>query len=180
MAWTAPFTAVSGSVFTAAQFNLSVRDNLNETAPAKATTSGTMIVGAGSNAIAERFPTENFLVTSDSTSSTALGDLSGSNGPAVTVDTGTKAVVIVSCDLANSTTGQAARASYEVSGATSVTASDAWALRSMAQATTNNCQMSMASLQTGLTVGSNTFTMKYRTSGGTATFANRRILVIPL
>ena len=31
-------TAVSGSVYTAAQFNTFVRDNLNETAPAKATT----------------------------------------------------------------------------------------------------------------------------------------------
>ena len=34
MAWTAPMTAVSGSVLTAAQWNTNVRDNLLETAPA--------------------------------------------------------------------------------------------------------------------------------------------------
>src|SRR5690606_12967068 len=44
MAWSAPMTAVSGSVFTAAQFNQFVRDNLNETAPARATTAGAHFV----------------------------------------------------------------------------------------------------------------------------------------
>jgi len=33
---------------------------------------------------------------------------------------------------------------------------------------------------TGLTPGTYTFTAKYRTTGGTATFANRNIIVQPL
>lgn len=173
-------TAVSGSVFTAAQFNLSVRDNLNETAPAKATTSGSLFVGAGANAIAERIPAETLTSGSDSTTSTSYGDLSASSGPAVTATTGSKALVIITSDLTCTTTGQSARASYDVSGATTVAAGDAWAIRNLAQAVTNNLQMSAVSLQTGLTSGSNTFTMRYRTSGGTSTFANRRILVLPL
>ena len=36
MTWTAPMTAVAGAVYTAAQWNTSIRDNLNETAVAKA------------------------------------------------------------------------------------------------------------------------------------------------
>ncbi len=35
-------------------------------------------------------------------------------------------------------------------------------------------------LVTGLTAGSNTFTQQYKVNGGTGTFANRRLLVIPL
>ncbi len=33
---------------------------------------------------------------------------------------------------------------------------------------------------TGLTAGSNTFTAKYRVTGGTGTYLNRTIIVIPL
>ena len=55
MAWSAPMTAVANTVFTAAQFNQHVRDNLNETAPAKATASGGYFVATGVNAIAQRF-----------------------------------------------------------------------------------------------------------------------------
>lgn len=51
MAWTTPLTAVSGSILTAAQWNASVRDNLNETAPAKATTADRMFVTTGPNAL---------------------------------------------------------------------------------------------------------------------------------
>jgi hypothetical protein len=181
MTWTAPMTAVSGSVFTAAQFNTHVRDNLNETAVAKASLSGTLFVGAGLNALVERIPTEAFSSTSDTTTGTAYGDLSASSGPSVVVDTGSKAIVVVSADLTCGTTGQSARTSYEVSGASTVAANDQWAVRNLAQAVTNNLQNSMVSMQTALTPGSNTFTMKYRTSGAsTSTFANRRILVIPL
>ena len=54
MAWSAPMTAVSGSVLTAAQFNTYVRDNLNETAPAKATAAGQIFVSTAANAIAAR------------------------------------------------------------------------------------------------------------------------------
>ena len=54
MAWTAPMTAVANAVFTAAQFNTHVRDNLLETAPAKATTTGGYFVATGTNTIVQR------------------------------------------------------------------------------------------------------------------------------
>ena len=85
-------TAVSNTVFTAAQFNTHVRDNLNETAPAKATTAGTMFIASGANSIVERVPSTAAVTTSESTGGTGYGNLA-TPGPAVTVTTGTKAIV---------------------------------------------------------------------------------------
>lgn len=47
-------TAVSGAAFTAAQFNTHVRDNLLETAPAKATTANGLFVATGLHSIEEQ------------------------------------------------------------------------------------------------------------------------------
>lgn len=51
MAWTAPRTWVTGEIVTAAYLNSNVRDNLLETAPAKATAAGDIFVATASNAI---------------------------------------------------------------------------------------------------------------------------------
>jgi hypothetical protein len=45
---------------------------------------------------------------------------------------------------------------------------------------TSLSQASAVFLVTGLSAGAHTFTAKYRVSGGTGTFVNRRIAVIPL
>lgn len=178
MAWTAPMTAVSGSVFTAAQFNQSIRDNLAETAPAKAATPGAHFAVSATNQIAERVPAEAFNATSDTTTSTAFGALAASSGPSVTVNTGIQAFVVITADLVCDTNGQSARVAYDTSGATTLASSDTRALRNLRESATNNGQFSGVFL-TPLTPGSNTFTMTYRTSAGTSTFANRRISVIP-
>lgn len=180
MSWTAPMTAVAGSVFTAAQFNTFLRDNLAETAPAKAITPGSLIAVSDTNQVAERTPTETFLATSDTTTSTSFGNLSATTGPSVTVVTGPQAFVIVTCDLVCDTNGQSARATFQVSGASTVAAADTMALRNIRESVANNALFSGVFL-VPLTPGSNTFTMQYRTSGtSTSTFANRRISVIPL
>ena len=41
-------------------------------------------------------------------------------------------------------------------------------------------QASKSTLLTGLTPGTNTFTLQYKTEGGSVDFANREIFVIPL
>ena len=51
MAWTTPRTWTTGEIVTAAYMNTHIRDNLLETAPAKVTTTGDLIVGNGSNAL---------------------------------------------------------------------------------------------------------------------------------
>jgi hypothetical protein len=113
--------------------------------------------------------------TSESTTSTSYTDLTTA-GPAVTITTGTKALVIVSARL-EVNTGASSYASYAVSGATTIAASDNVAV----EAGTITTGMSRASRLTTLTAGSNTFTMKYRTSPTrTGTFESREIIVIDL
>lgn len=174
MAWTAPMTAVENAVWTSSQWNTHVRDNLLETQPAKATAASRYIVTNGTNSVAERVPATASVTTSQTTTSASYTALATS-GPAVTVTTGTKALVLTYC-LFDSNNANSVFASHAVSGATSISSSDNWAVRS------NDTTLLTAvavKLQT-LTAGSNTFTMQYRTnSGATGTYANRRITVLP-
>jgi hypothetical protein len=169
-------TAVSNSVFTAAQFNQHVRDNLNETAPAKATQAGSHFVGTSLNAIAERISDEDIVATSQSTASTSYTDLA-TVGPSVTVTTGPWALVSIYNANLHSTGGASALMSYAVSGATTIAASDNM---SIGTATTVGSRAGATFLITTLTPGSNTFTCKYRVGSGTGTFVDRRIAVFPL
>lgn len=178
MAWTAPMTAVANTVFTAAQFNTHVRDNLNETAPAKATTAGSLFVASGVNQIAERIPGLDVINTSQTTTSTSYTDLA-TVGPSVTVTTGTSAIVFLASFLQNNTASQHSNAAVQVSGATTIAAADTDAIRMNAAAIGDFNRVGAFTIPT-LTPGSNTFTMKYRVAGGTGTFANRALFVIPL
>jgi len=176
MAWTAPMTAVANTAFTAAQFNTYIRDNLLETAPAKATTAGSLIVGNGANSIIERIPASAGISTAESTTSTSFTDLA-TPGPAVTVTTGTSALVVVSSCIYN--TSSYALASYQVSGATTLAASDEGGVQ-VANTPATYQTASEFFRVTGLTAGSNTFTVKYRVVGGTGNFQRRHLVVIPL
>jgi hypothetical protein len=182
MAWTAPMTAVANTAFTAAQFNTYIRDNLLETAPAKATAgvgNGAIFVKSATNTIAARLPDQASVSTSQSTSSGSYVNLS-TVGPAVTVTTGTRALVIVSASIQNNSTNSS-YVGIAVTGATSIAATDDQALRTRdSSGGAAEMQMSYAYLFTTLTAGSNTFTAKYRTNGGTSTYRNRTMTVLPL
>lgn len=181
MAWSAPMTAVANSVFTAAQFNQFVRDNLLETAPAKATTSGRHFVATGLNAIAERASATQFVGTSDTTPSTGYTDL-GTPGPTVTCVTGTMAWVFTSAFANNNTDPSSTSFSHDITGATTSAASDNHRGVYVRDNTgsLSGSRFTVGSLRTGLTPGSNVFTMKYKVSGGTGTFSERSIAVLPL
>lgn len=113
------------------------------------------------------------VTTSEQTSSTTYTDLTTA-GPAVTITTGTKALVIVGGQQ-EAGDPNTAFFSFAVSGATTLSANDKWAYQLRDNYTNNG---SKAYLLTGLTAGSNTFTAKYKTSGGTSYFRNRNIIVI--
>jgi hypothetical protein len=179
MAWSAPMTAVAGATFTAAQFNQYVRDNLNQTAPALASAASQIFVSTGANAIAVRVPTTARVNTPQSTASTSYVDL-GTIGPTITVTTGTIAIVTFAADTANSASNSLAKSSVAVSGATTVAASDDWNLSFDGNTAGNFSRAAMVHIFTGLTAGSNTFTMKYGVGSGTGTFQRREINVIPL
>ena len=172
-------TASAGSVFTAAQFNTHVRDNLNETAPAKATAAGQLFVATGANAIAARTVSNTAIATLETTASTTYANLA-TVGPAVTATTGTAALVFLGSAAENGTAAQFAYASCDVTGATTVAASDDWAVKQEDNVAAFGIRASSAHLFTGLTGGSNVFTMKYRVTGGTGSFQSRELIVIPL
>lgn len=151
MAWSSPATAVAGTVATAAFWNTNSRDNLNALLTYSAE-----------------------VLTSQTTTSTSYTDLATA-GPAVTLTTGTKALVIVQSNQ-SSTAGSALMA-FAVSGASTIAASDDYHAQN---ASTNALSACALISLTGLTAGSNTFTAKYRVSAGTGTYKNRRIAVIPI
>ena len=116
------------------------------------------------------------VATLQTTTSTSYTDLS-TVGPAVTLVTGNKALVIISCEVTGSTASVESMASFAVSGATTIAAADAVKFLH-----TNNLyeRQSVVNCSTNLNSGSNTFTMKYRCNTGTSTFLNRQITVIDL
>jgi hypothetical protein len=178
MAWTAPMTAATNATFTSAQFNANVRDNLLQTLPALATgsTNG-WFVATGANQLIRRTMAYSTVSTLESTTSTTYTNLATS-GPAVTVTTGTQALVIYSGEFQHDTANGAAYMSYAVSGATTIAASDTVSINLDGIVGTKNNSRQDAHLVT-LTAGSNTFTAKYRAGSSTSNFQKRRITVIP-
>jgi hypothetical protein len=172
-------TAVAGATFTAAAFNTHVRDNLNETAPAKATAPSQLFVSTGPNAIATRVPSQAFVPTPETTASSAYTDLA-TPGPSVSVTTGTIAIVFFAAQVANNVSDSASWSSVRVTGASTVAASDAWSIQADGITANNSVRYGMTHVFTGLTPGVNTFAMQYRVGSNTATFRNREISVIPL
>lgn len=120
------------------------------------------------------------VLTSQTTASTTYADLSTS-GPAVTITVPASGEVWVDLStwMASSGSNAATYMGVAVSGATTRAADDDHAVHQTAAANFDN-GLGVGVLLTGLTPGSNTFTAKYRTSGGTATFKNRNIRVSPL
>ncbi len=122
------------------------------------------------------------VATNESTTTGTPTDLATA-GPAVTVTIGANglALILLSADLSNSTLNAYAIMGFVASGANTIAANSSDALYNKASVASNNLSMSWGKLITGLTPGSTTFTSKYwRVVGGTASFALRKITVIPL
>src|SRR5690606_7794127 len=102
-------------------------------------------------------------------------------GPAVTVETGERALVLIG-GILESASDASAIMSFEVSGATTLSAADSRAA-SDAVGVSTPLRLVNAVYLDSLTPGVNVFTAKYRRSAagsGSATFAGRTIIVIPL
>jgi hypothetical protein len=118
------------------------------------------------------------VLTSQSTTSTTYTDLSTA-GPAVTLTTGTSALVLVMAGYATqNATGPGTVISFAVSGATTIAASDDFRGTLSANSAYNASSIVMLTKVTTLTAGSNTFTAKYKvTSASTGEYQNRSITV---
>jgi len=178
MAWSAPMTAVANTAFTAAQFNQYVRDNLNETVPAKVTEEGQYPVGSGTNAIAMRRAQAASALATINTSSTTYASVTG---PSVTLNTGTTVLVFLYAQFTINTNSESAYFSVEISGASSISALDTRALTVGRYTTQWLMGATLANYVTGLTAGSNTVSGMVRVSNGAAigTYDNRRVIAVP-
>lgn len=120
------------------------------------------------------------VATSQTTTSTSFTDLATS-GPAVTVTTGTKALVIFAAGCFNTLgASHVAAMGFAVSGATTVAATLNNSVYLNQSTAAYGLSAAYAFILTGLTAGSNTFTAKYKVSAGTGQFDNRVISVIDM
>lgn len=121
------------------------------------------------------------VTTTEGTTSTSFTNLATS-GPAVTVATGTSALITMSSDFANNTNGDGGKIGIDVSGASTIAAPAGSVIsQALVAAVSQQVPLSKTFKLTGLTAGNNTFTMKYSAvTGGTATFFNRAIAVVGL
>ncbi len=180
MAWSSPMTAVVNATFTAAQYNTFVRDNLLETMPAKATVAGSWFVSTGANAIVQRTPATAIVATGETRATNTYGDLA-TVGPSVSIATGQRAFVWISASIQGVTNANIeGYMSYAVSGATSHAETDNRAIVYRAVNINQAARLGTGILHTNMTPGTNVFTAKYKASGTSASFVDRRISVLPL
>ena len=203
MAWTAPRTWVTGEHVTAALMNSAIRDNFLETSAATVTTAGdiafadaansmgsrvgigaanTHLVSTGSAPVWRGIATDVDAAAKTSTdtvyTSLGAGEWLFASEIEVTVTTGTEALVLWKARLSNDTAGSSTFLSYGVSGATTVAAGDTFAIMYESGSINDAAEFGGFDLRTGLTGGSNVFTLFGRASGNTSTIDNVEIAVI--
>ncbi len=206
MTWTAPATATTGQNVTAAFWNTQVRDNFLETSAATVTTAGDIAFADAANSMGSRLAIGaatthlvsdgsapiwrgvDTLARTDSQTATTTGYVTlATTGVAnwvfaaeveVTVTTGTVALVLFKARLANNTADAVTFLSYSVSSATTVAANDNHAIFYEAEAANDQGMFGGFDLRTGLTAGSNVFTLEGRVSAGTGDIARPEIAVI--
>jgi hypothetical protein len=164
---------------TAAQWNASVRDNFNETAPGKATAAGQIFVANALNSITARASATDAYNGggTDATNSASYIPLTG--GCTITMATGAKAIIcsygVWSMDVA----GSRCYISHAVSGATTTAASDLWAIVNDAMVNNRVSTSGITVAWTTLTPGNNTFTQQFKTGSNIVTVPIRRLIGIP-
>lgn len=112
------------------------------------------------------------------TSATYIVPPSGTCAVTMT-STGTFALVLFDALVSSGTSGQNARGSIAVSGATTTTALTVEGLQAFLQNSNTVAEKSMSCALLAITPGSNTYTMQYRNStGGAMTVANQHMVVL--
>lgn len=115
-----------------------------------------------------------FVGTSETTASTSFVNLA-TTGPSITLTTGTSVLIAISSNSYMSSLGGNAVMSVEVTGATSIAATSLPFAESGTANAGFNFPLTRFIVITTLTPGSNTFTIKYKATGGVAGFSNRSI-----
>lgn len=175
MAWSSPITAVSGAALNAADFNTYIRDNLNETTPALATSAdGQWFVADGANSLVAREVETDTVSGNLSVTGTSFGG--AAQGPSVTLTTGAFVIVNISAHMHNDGSNSASIMDFEISGATTRSGQNVSSLM-IDGLTANNDNYIGVSTGVVVNPGVNTFSAVYRTGSGTASFSQRRLTV---
>lgn len=122
------------------------------------------------------------VATEETTTGTSYTDLA-TDGPTITYDPGATQTVLIlfGSYIANSAIGNTTYVSVNISGATTLAATDSNSLRLRPSGTNGQEVISGTfSLITTLNSGSNSIRLKYRTEAGTGTFGARFVIMIPL
>jgi hypothetical protein len=119
----------------------------------------------------------NTVPTSQTTASSAYTDLA-TTGPSVTIATDATALVTLTAQLSNSDASRKCKMGFAVSDATTMAASDTYALQATSAGADGVYQASGTFYVTGLTAGTNTFTAEYASGANTCTFAERQMIVM--
>jgi hypothetical protein len=170
MVYSVPVLAVANNPLLDTQWN-ALRDDILITPAGLATTAGQVFVSTAANAIAARTPTQTTVGASESTASSTYVDLTTA-GPSVTVTTGATALAVIYCDMFSSSTFKG----FIGIGINGATATDANAI---SHADSQDIRVTGLIWITGLTPGSNVFKLQYKTNGGTETWLDRRLLILP-
>lgn len=189
MPWTSPITFLPETVLTAAQMNVHLRDNLLETAPAKASTPGSIFITSARNSINEQAPQYAFIEATETTASHDFTDLE-TVGPHVTTNVTFGALISLSAQLANTTTGGFSIVAFivtkppttEEEAVDEETVHEPTDERSLLFRVATADQDRSGSYTTFIGVpepGTYTFMLKYRVTAGTGTFLRRYLTVVP-
>jgi hypothetical protein len=117
--------------------------------------------------------TSNTGQTTSNTYTATLTGTPGTNG-SLTLSTGTTALVAIASHISASASAQSC-VSVAVSGATTLAASDTWDIESTSTSAYTTAARTF--VLTGLTAGTNTFTLQYRSNVGTCQVAHRCLTV---
>jgi hypothetical protein len=170
-------TAGTATVNTAASLALAQYES--GTLDFTSTSAAIFIKGAG-GAVAALASASARVETAQELTSATYTDLATA-GPAVTLTTGTKVLVIVSSQIYTTGSSQSGFMDFAISGATTRSATDSTAVAMTAPSAYVNEQYASRASRITVTAGSNTFTAKYRESGASqAGFQYREICVIDL
>ena len=123
-------------------------------------------------------PKSTVVATTESRTAATYGDMA-TVGPAVTVTSGTTALVTITARMTQGTNGESCFMGIDVSGASAIAASDTQALSFSGQSNNQRILQASATYLITVTAGSNTFTAKYKSASSTCTFGDRNIIVTP-
>lgn len=192
MAWTDPsgHVWVTGETVTAANMNTYIRLNLQETAPAVVTTAGDRVVATGANAIT-RLAAPAAQVGDGTYTGTGTGDgtyfpLDSANwgsGTSVSVAASTRSRALVHWGFTGYNGGGTTliEASYDVTGATTISESDVYKVGLLAPASSTPEGTSRTHYVASLTAGTNNFRLKFKASDiSFARIIRPWIVVVPI